>query len=188
MLRGLPNRSQASVCKQFDDLRARLPFPLRGLDSDHGGEFINHQLKHYCDAQQPPFLFTRSRAYQKNDQAHIGQKNFTQVRLWFGYERYDAPQVWPLVDALCRGPLNQLLNYCLPTLKLEDKEQVGSKVVRMYGPAQTPLGRVLACAEVSDVTKARLRAERAGFNAFALRREGERRLRQIEAVRRGTRP
>jgi hypothetical protein len=188
VLRGLPNRSQASVCKQLDDIRACLPFPLRGLDSDNGGEFVNHQLKHYCDTQQPQILFTRSRSYQKNDQAHIEQKNYTQVRLWFGYERYDAPQVWPLVDALCRGPLHQLLNYCLPTLKLEGKARVGSKVVRKYGPAQTPLARVLACAQVTEATKARLRAERAGLNALALRREVDRQLRQIEAVRRETAP
>jgi len=71
------------------DVRARLAFPLRGLDSDDGGEFINHQLVRYCRAQTPPIHFTRSRPYQKNDQAHIEQKNFTNVRLWFGYERYD---------------------------------------------------------------------------------------------------
>jgi len=186
VLRGLPNRSQANVCRQLDDIRAQLPFALRGLDSDNGGEFINHQLQRYCQVQEPRILFTRSRAYQKNDQAHIEQKNFTQVRLWFGYERYDAPEVWPRVDALCRGPLHQLLNYCLPTLKLEGKQRVGSKVVRQYGPARTPLARVLACAEVSEATKARLRAERAGLNALALRREVDRRLREIEAVRQWT--
>ncbi|HXG49622.1 MAG TPA: hypothetical protein VNO52_18520, partial [Methylomirabilota bacterium] len=95
-------------------------------------------------------------------------------------------EVWPPVDALCRGPLHQLLNYCLPTLKLEGKQRVGSKVVRQYGPAQTPLARVLACAEVSEATKARLRAERAGLNALALRRAVDRRLREIEAVRQWT--
>ncbi len=188
VLRGLPNPSQASVCRQLDEIGACLPFPLRGLNSDNGGEFINHQLKHYCQAQEPKILFTRSPAYKKNDQAHVEQKNFTQVRLWFGYERYDAPDVWPLVDALCRVPLNQLLNYCLPTLKLQGQERVGSRVVRKYGPAQTPLARVLACTEVNEATKARLRAERSGLNAFALRREVDRQLRQIEAVRRRTGP
>jgi len=61
VLRGLPNRSEASVCGQMDDVRARLPFPLRGLDSDNGGEFINHPLVGYCRAQTPPIHFTRSR-------------------------------------------------------------------------------------------------------------------------------
>jgi hypothetical protein len=188
VLRGLPNRSEASVCGQLDDVRAGLPFALRGLDSDNGGEFINHQLVRYCAAQEPPVAFTRSRPYQKNDQAHIEQKNYTNVRLWFGYERYDNPEVWPLLNSLCRGALDQLLNYFLPTMKLEKKERVGSKTVRHYGPTQTPLARVLACAEVSAATQARLRAERAALNPFAVRREVDRQLKEIEAARRAPEP
>jgi hypothetical protein len=110
------------------------------------------------------------------------------VRLWFGYERYDHPAVWPLVNALCRGALDHLLNYCLPTMKLEQKERVGRQTIRKYGPTCTPLARVLACAEVSAETKGRLRAERAGMNAFAVRREVDRQLKAIEAARRWTAP
>lgn len=188
VLRGLPNRSEASVCSQMDDVRAGLPFPRRGLDSDNGGEFINHQLVRYCAAQEPPVAFTRSRPYKKNDQAHIEQKNFTNVRLWFGYERYDSPEVWPRINVLCRGALDQLLNYFLPTLKLAKKERVGSRTVRHYGPTQTPLARVLACAEVSAAAKARLRAARAALNPFAVRREVDRQLKEIETVRRVPEP
>jgi hypothetical protein len=188
VLRGLPNRSEASVCGQLDDLQARLPFPLRGLDSDNGGEFINHQLVRYCAAQEPAIAFTRSRPYKKNDQAHIEQKNYTNVRLWFGYERYDHPEVWPLINALCRGALDQLLNCFLPTMKLERKERVGSRTVRHYGPTRTPLARVLACPEVSAATKARLRAEQAALNPFAVRRAVDRQMKEIEAVRQWTAP
>ena len=184
VLRGLPNRSEASVCGQMSDLEARLPFALRGVDSDNGGEFINHQLVAYLAGRTPPVAFTRSRPYRKNDQAHIEQKNFTNVRQWFGYERYDHPAVWPLVNTLCRGALEQLLNYFLPTMKLEKKEWVGSQTVRKYGPTQTPLARVLVCAEVTEETKARLRRERAALNPFAVRREVDRRMKEIEACRR----
>jgi hypothetical protein len=184
VLRGLPNRSEASVCGQMDDLADRLPFPLRGLDSDNGGEFVNHQLVRYCAGRTPPVTFTRSRPYRKNDQAHVEQKNFTNVRLWFGYERYDQPDLWPLINTLCRGALHQLLNYFLPTMKLEKKERVGSKTVRTYGPTMTPLERVLACAEVSAATQAQLRAEQAALNPLALRREVDRQMKAIEAVRR----
>lgn len=182
--RGLPNRSEASVCGPMDDLAARLPFPLRGLDSDNGGEFINHQLVRYCAGRTPPVAFTRSRPYRQNDPAHVEQKNYTKVRLWFGYERYDPPDVWPLINTLCRGALDQLLHYFLPTMKLEKKERVGRKTVRTYGPTQTPLERVLACAEVSAATPARLQAQKAALNPFALRREVDRQMREIEAVRR----
>lgn len=157
----------------------------RGLDSDNGGEFINHHLVKHLHGRDKPVAFTRSRPYRKNDQAHIEQKNYTQVRLWFGYERYDNPKVVPLMNALCKGALNQLLNHFLPTMKLESKERVGSKVVRKYGETMTPLRRVLACAEVGAETKERLRAEKRGNNPFALAREVERQMKVIEANRRG---
>ena len=139
----------------------------------------------YLAGRTPPVAFTRSRPYRKNDQAHIEQKNFTNVRHWFGYERYDHAEVWPLVNTLCGGALHQLLNYFLPTMKLARKERVGSKTVRHYGVTQTPLARVLACAEVTAETKARLRREQAALNPFAVRREVDRQMQEIEACRRG---
>lgn len=183
-MRALPNRSEAATLLQIRDVEESLPFPLCGLDSDNGGEFINHHLVKHLQERPKPVPFTRSRPYRKNDNAHIEQKNYTQVRLWFGYERYDNPQVVPLINALCKGALNQLLNYFLPTLKLESKQRVGSRVIRQYGQAVTPLSRVLACGEVSPETKARLRAEKQTLNPFALRREVDRQLKQIEQQRR----
>jgi hypothetical protein len=185
-MRGLPNRSEAATLLEIRDVEASLPFALRGLDSDNGGEFINHHLAKHLHERPQPVAFTRSRPYRKNDNAHIEQKNYTQVRQWFGYERYDHPAVWPLVNALCKGALNQLLNCFLPTLKLERKERVGSKVVRTYGPAVTPLCRVLACAEVQAQTKAQLETEKKNLNPFALRREVDRQLKVIEQHRRAS--
>lgn len=183
-MRALPNRGEAATLLQIRDVEAALPFPLCGLDSDNGGEFINHHLVRHLHEREQPVAFTRSRPYRKNDQAHIEQKNYTQVRLWFGYERYDNPAVVPLMNALCKGALNRLLNHFLPTMKLASKERVGSQVVRKYGATVTPLARVLECAEVSAATKARLRREKAGDNPFALTREVERQIKEIEANRR----
>jgi hypothetical protein len=152
-MRALPNRGQEATLLQIGDVEAHLPFPLCGVDSDNGGEFINHHLVRHLQDRAKPVALTRSRPYRKNDNAHIEQKNYTQVRLWFGYERYDNPEVVPLLNRLCRGELNQLLNFFMPTMKLESKERVGSKVVRKYGPTQTPLERVLACPEVAVATK-----------------------------------
>ena len=185
-MRALPNRSEAATLLQIRDVEASLPFPLCRLDSDNGGEFINHHLIKHLHGRQKPVAFTRSRPYRKNDQAHIEQKNYTQVRLWFGYERYDNPAVVPLINALCKGELNQLLNYFLPTMKLENKERVGSKVVRKYGPTMTPLSRVLACPEVTAETKQPLRAQKQTLNPFALTREVERQIKVIEQNRRRT--
>ena len=83
------------------------------------------------------------------------------------------------------GALDQLLNYFLPTMKLEKKERVGSKTLRHYGVTQTPLARVLASKEVTVPTKARLQQERAALNPFAVRREVDRQMKEIESARRG---
>ena len=182
-MRALPNRSEAATVLQIGDVEKSLPFPLCGLDSDNGGEFINHNLQRYLQRREKPVGFTRTRPYRKNDNAHIEQKNYTQVRLWFGYERYDNPEVVPLINALCKGPLGQLLNYFMPTLKLQSKERVGSRTVRRYGPALTPLTRVLECSEVQTPTKERLRAHKQSLNPFALRRQVDRQLKIIDQQR-----
>lgn len=182
-LRAIPNRGQAVTLEQIRDVEQSLPFGLLGLDSDNGGEFINHHLVTYAQERPRPLALSRTRPYRKNDNAHVEQKNYTHVRQWFGYERYDNPAVVPLINDLCKGPLGQLLNFFLPTLKLQSKRREGSKVRRVYGPAQTPLARVLACAEVSAKKKSELRALRATLNPFALRRETDRRLKEIDQQR-----
>ena len=182
-MRALPNRSEAATVLQIGDVERSLPFPLCGLDSDNGSEFINHNLKSYLQRRDKPVAFTRSRAYRKNDNAHIEQKNYTQVRQWFGYERYDNPQVVKAINELCKGALGQLLNYFLPTLKLESKERVGSRTVRKYGPARTALARVLDCQAVEQSTKERLQAHKQSLNPFALRRQIDQQLKIIDQQR-----
>src|SRR5215471_5490617 len=182
-MRALPNRSEAATVLQIGDVEKSLPFPLCGLDSDNGGEFINHNLQRYLQRREKPVGFTRTRPYRKNDNAHIEQKNYTQVRLWFGYERYDNPEVVPLINALCKGSLGQLLNYFMPTLKLQSKERVGSRTLRHYGPALTPLARVLECSQVQPQTKERLRVHKLSLNPFALRRQVDQQLKIIDQQR-----
>lgn len=182
-MRAIPNRGQVVTLEQIRDVEQSLPFGLLGLDSDNGGEFINHHLVHYAHERSRPLALSRGRPYRKNDNAHVEQKNYTHVRQWFGYERYDNPEVVPQMNALCKGALGQLLNFFLPTLKLQSKRREGSKTQRVYGPAQTPLERVLACAEVAEEKKAELRALRQSLNPFALRREVDRRLKEIDQVR-----
>ena len=183
-MRALPKRSAAATLLQIRDVEESLPFPWCGVDSDNGGEFINHHLVKHLQGREKPVAFTRSRPYRKNDNAHLEQKNYTPVRLWFGDERDDNPEVVPLMNALGKGELNWLLNGCLPTMKLKSKERVGSKVVRKYGATMTPLNRVLACTEVSAATKARLRAQKRTRNPFALARAVEGQMKVIEANRR----
>lgn len=183
-LRALPNRGEKATLEQIQGVEDHLPFPLRGVDSDNGGEFINHHLVRHFQQRPKPVGFTRSRPYRKNDNAHIEQKNYTQVRLWFGYERYDNPTVVPLMNALCTGALHQFLNYFLPNMKLESKERVNHRTVRHYEQTQTPLQRVLQSSLVDAKTKTLLSTEKARLNPFDLRRQIEAQLKTIDQIRR----
>lgn len=182
-LRALENRGQHCTLAQIRDLEQSLPFALLGVDSDNGGEFINHHLVAYLGQRPQPVLFTRGRPYQKNDNAHVEQRNWTHVRQHFGYERYDNPAVAPLINALCKGPLGQLLNHFLPTQQLQAKRRVGHRTIRVYGPAQTPYARILASAQVTPATQQALRAQHQLLNPFQLARQAERQHKTIAAQR-----
>lgn len=125
-LRALENRGQHGTLTQIRDLEASLPFRRLGVDSDHGGECLNHHLVASLGQRPQPVLFTRSRPYKKNDHAHVEPRNGTHVRQHFGCERYANPAVAPLINALCNGPLGQWLNHFLPTQQLQEKRRGGS--------------------------------------------------------------
>ncbi len=182
-LRALENRSRRCTLEQIAHLEQSLPFALLGLDSDNGGEFVNHHLVAYLGQRARPVLFTRGRPYQKNDNARVEQRNWTHVRQHFGYERYDNPQVAPMINHLCQGALGQLLNHFLPTHLLKEKRRRGKRIVRVYGPPLTPYARVLAAQEVSPAKKAQLQQLHAQLNPFALARQVEQQKKAINAQR-----
>ncbi len=184
-VRAMWNRGQEATLAALQDMEQELPFELLGLDSDNGGEFLNYHVVRWLQQRPRPVYLTRSRPYKKDDNAHVEQKNWTHVRQWFGYERYDNPAVVEPINHLVRGPYGQLLNYFHASLKVQAKNRLpNGKLQRVYGPAQTPLARLLACAEVDAATKARLQAEKAQLNPFALKLEVSRQLKAIEKIRR----
>jgi hypothetical protein len=187
-LRAIWGRGQAHTLGALQDIEASLPFPLLGLDSDNGGEFLNHHVLRWLQQRPRPVFMTRSRPYKKDDNAHVEQKNWTHVRQCFGYERYDNPALIEPMNALLKGPYRQLLNYFHASLKLERTERQDGKVRRIYGPAQTPLARVLACPQVNPATKAQLRRDKQRLNPFALKESVERSLKTISALRRAWLP
>jgi hypothetical protein len=182
-VRAMWGRGQAGTLAALQDVEESLPFALLGLDSDNGGEFINHHVLRWLQKRARPVFMTRSRPYKKDDNAHVEQKNWTHIRQWFGYERHDNPEVVELINRLVKGPYGQMLNYFHASLKLESKERKEGRVRRIYGAAQTPLARVLASAQVSLGTKVRLRAEKERLNPFALKQEVDRGLKAIAALR-----
>ncbi|MEO1840087.1 MAG: transposase [Pseudomonadota bacterium] len=131
------------VIEGLDVARELIPFPLLGIDTDNGSEFINHELIGYC--RDGCITFTRSRAYKKNDQAYVEEKNGSVVRRMIGYDRYEGRVAWQTLCKLYRE-LRLYVNFFQPSLKLLDKHRNGAHVVRHYEPAQTPYQRVLGSA------------------------------------------
>ncbi len=183
-VRAMWGRGQAGTLAALQDVEGSLPFDLLGLDSDNGGEFLNHHVVSWLQKRKRPVFMTRSRPYKKDDNAHVEQKNWTHIRQCFGYERHDNPEVVEPINALVKGAYGQLLNYFHASLKLEGKERKEGRVRRIYGAAQTPLARVLASAQVTPQTKRRLEGEKAQLNPFALKQEVARSLKEIAAMRR----
>ena len=149
-------------------VRGRLPFPLLSIDSDNGVEFINANLKRYCE--QNRITFTRSRPYKKNDQAYVEQKNWTGIRQFVGYSRYEGQAACDHLNHLCES-LRLYLNYFQPVMVLIDKERNGAKVKKRYDKARSPLQRVLESPDVSEEIKARLRNECLTLDPAGLLRE-----------------
>jgi len=161
-------KSQERVFTAIQTIRGRTPYSWRGIDSDNGGEFINHLLYRYC--QRDGLSFTRSRPYHKNDNAHIEGKNWTHVRKALGYLRYDSEEERNLIEALYRGPYRLYMNFFQPVMKLVAKERLGGKVKRRYDSPQTPFQRLLASPQLSPHIKADLQAAYQIFNPAQLKR------------------
>jgi len=165
------NKAQARVFEALQKVRKNLPFPLLGLDSDNGSEFINDELLRYC--KQERISFTRSRPYRKNDSCFVEQKNYSIVRRAVGYARYDTEEQCQLLNELY-SYLRLYTNFFLPTMKLKSKERVGSRVKKKYDQALTPYQRVLQSKLVSKTKKEQLRIKYATLNPAALKRKIER--------------
>jgi len=178
--RAVIGKGQERVCNAVDEMRMALPFVLKGIDSDNGGEFINHHMFKYCKGHG--LHFTRGRPYKKNNNAHIEQKNWTHVRRVLGWARFESQEALDAINDLYRNEVRCWMNFFQPSVKLLKKERIGSRVVRKYSPAQTPLDRVLACESVSEEVKASLRAHRATLDPFKLSEVIEEKLEVIRSL------
>ncbi len=163
----LRHRSQQAVSEAIQCMRHRLPFPLLGIDSDNGSEFINDTLYRYCLDEK--ITFTRSRPYKKNDQAHVEQKNWSVVRHTVGYDRWETEQERRLLESVY-DDLRLYINFFQPSFKLIAKERVGNQTIKRYDTAKTPYQRVLERQDVSLDAKARLMNLYLQLNPAELRR------------------
>jgi len=178
---GLLHRSQQAVSEALRRMRQRLPFPLLGIDSDNGGEFINDLLYQYCLTEK--ITFTRSRPYQKNDQAHVEQKNWSVVRHTVGYDRWETEQELELLESIY-DDLRLYINFFQPSLKLIAKERIDKKTYKRYDTAKTPYQRVLERQDISLKAKARLAHLYVQLNPAELRRRIDQKIAKLWKISR----
>jgi hypothetical protein len=162
-------KSAIVVNHAIEQIRKRLPFKLKGIDSDNGSEFINEMVNTYC--KKLDILFTRGRSGRKNDNCHVEEKNWTHVRKILGYKRFDTNGELKLINDLYEI-LRLYYNFFLPTYKLESKTYNNSKRQRTYEKElKTPYKRILESDDISTQTKEKLTAVYNSLNPFDLKRK-----------------
>jgi hypothetical protein len=177
--RAVWGKGETNVLEQIKQIEKSLPFPLLGFDCDNGGEFLNYHLLRHFAQRKLPVQFTRSRAYHKDDNAHVEQKNWTHVRQWLGYQRLDDPNVVPLLNDLYRHQWRLFHNFFCPSMKLLSKERVGSKTLKYHDPPKTPYQRILESPHIFPNVKQDLSKQLEKLNPFVLRDAMEKRLKNI---------
>lgn len=173
------NKGSQGVITQIKAIEAALPFPLRGFDCDNGSEFLNHHLVRYFSDHANKPAFTRSRPYKKNDNAHVEQKNWSQVRHLFGYDRFEQPKLVPLMNDLYANEWSQLQNHFCPTLKLKEKSRNGSRYQKRYHAPETPYQRVMTSGTLSEAQRRQLEEQHKTLNPFVLKQQIEAKLKLI---------
>jgi hypothetical protein len=164
----VPSRAQVYIFAALTTVLSHLPFPVLVLHSEGGSEFINNELRRFCDAHG--IRFTRSRPWHKNDNCYVESKNWTLVRRCLGYRRFDTEgQLTDLrqLEIL----LAQRANVLQPSMALQEKVRIGSRIQKRYRPPLTPLRRLLQAPEVSDQAKARLLRQLRDAGPISLQRD-----------------
>ena len=156
---------QEKVRQSVHRMRQHLPFPLLGIDSDNGSEFINRCFYNYCRDEK--ITFTRSRACKKNDSCHVEQKNGNVVRRFVGYDRYASKAAFE-----CLGRVYDLvrlfINFFQPTMKLVSKSRHGARGHKVYDTARTPYHRLVQSGVLTETKQAELSATYNGLNPVLL--------------------
>jgi hypothetical protein len=138
--RSVRNKAQKWVFEAIQHATTVFPFPIIGIDSDNSSEFINNEIYRYCQEHQ--ITFTRSRPGNKNDAAHVEQKNWSRVRELVGYHRYDTSRELELLNRIWE--LDRIFtNYLLPQQKLLSKTRRGAKVIKKHDRPATPHQRAI---------------------------------------------
>lgn len=167
-------KSEQQVLSAIRKLGKQAPFPMLGLDTDNGSEFINYGTIKWCENEE--ITFTRAREYEKNDQAHVEEKNGSVVRRIVGYDRFEGPDSLKKMSDLY-SIARLYINFFQPSMKLVIKERNGGKTLKKYDQARTPYQR-LVDSDLSNDSKEKLTKKFEKLDPVALLKEIE--TRQID--------
>ena len=177
--RAVWGKGETGVLEQIKQIEKSLPFPLLGFDCDNGAEFLNYHLLRYFTQRKRPVQFTRSRAYHKDDNAHVEQKNWTHIRQWLGYQRLDDPSVINLLNNLYEQEWRLFHNFFCPSVKLISKERIGSKTIKHHDRPKTPYQRIIESTHILSSVKHTLSKQLEKLNPFVLRQAMEQKLKKV---------
>jgi hypothetical protein len=162
------NKAEKHVFAEVKEIRTRMPFKVKGMDSDSGSEFINDEMYRYCKRED--IVFTRGRPYKKNDGCHVEQKNWSIVRQTIGYGRFETPEECTILNEIY-DRLRLLTNFFMPSQKLIFKGRVGARIIRKLDTPLTPYRRIMASEHIDEASKKRLTVLFNTLDPVRLRRE-----------------
>jgi hypothetical protein len=167
-LEAFMGNAQSRVNPAVGKIRNRLPFSMLGIDSDNGTEFINWLLKRYCEKHE--ITFTRIRPYRKNDNCYVEQKNYTVVRRFLGYARYDTEEQLTIIKEILEL-VELYVNFFQPVMRLKKKKRIGTKVKKTYNIATTPYQKLLELGVLRDEQKVKLKLFYETLNPMEIKRK-----------------
>ena len=162
-------KSQERAFVSLKSIHGRLPFPLLGIHPDNQNNLINEHVYRY--SQEQSIEFTRSRPYKKNDNCFVEQKNWTHVRKFVGYLRYDTQKEIEILNSLYRNELRLYKNFFQPVIKLREKSRINGKIRKNYDKARTPYQRLMESEQISFQTKQELMKTYESLNPAELKRK-----------------
>lgn len=177
--RAIWGKGEKPAFEAIRSIENSLPFKILGFDCDNGSEFLNWHLVKYFTHRTNPVQFTRSRAYQKNDNAHIEEKNWTHIRQYVGYQRFDNIKFVAMLNEIYLNYWSLFFNFFIPSFKIISKQRVGSRIVKKHDNPKTPLDRLLESYCIPAGKKKKLVELRNSLNPFELQNAIQVRIKEI---------
>ena len=169
--RAVWGKGEQGVLNAMASIESNLPFIMKGFDCDNGSEFLNWHLVRHFQQRKQPVQFTRSRPYKKNDNAHIENKNWTHIRQYIGYQRFDKVELVPMLNELYTNEWNLFHNFFNNSFKLIEKKRIKSKIIKKFDQPKTPYQRIVESEFITKETKQKLRRIKNELNPFELQKQ-----------------